>query len=158
MGLSLGGASSNTNSSSTGTSANTYSPTQSGVQNQAGSNLMSDLTAAQSGTLTPGTQAEATSIADAINQTSAAGGSRIQQFLAGRGFGSSGQTGQADLQSELARESAQGANTANYAGQQNQMNSNNLLAALNYAFTSLGSSGASFGSSSGSAFGGGLKI
>jgi hypothetical protein len=111
-----------------------------------------------------------TTSADQINKTAKAGTDRVQQMLAARGLGQSGQTGQATLQGELARESALGTNTANYAGMQSQMNSQNLLAALNYAFTSLGSTasgtstgkssqwglgaGASFGTSSG-AFGGG---
>lgn len=148
MGVGLGASGGGTNSSSTGMTANTYSPTQTGVQNLTGTTLASDLTAANAGTLTPGTTAEETSAADQINKTSAAGTNRVTQFLASRGFGPSGQTGQAGLAGELARESSLGTNAATFAGQQNIMNSNNLLAALNYAFQSLGSTGASTGSSS----------
>jgi hypothetical protein len=159
MGLSLGGSMGGTSSSSTGSStqANTYNPTQQTTQGDIGTALQQDLAASNAGVLTPGTQAEETTSADTINKTAAAGMNRTQQLLASRGFGPSGMTGQATLQSELARESAQGANTATYAGMQNTMNSQNLLAALNYAFTSLGStaSGTSTGTSSGWDIGGG---
>ena len=84
----------------------------------------------------------------------------MNQFLAARGFGKSGATGQAALQSELGRETQIGSNTADAYATQGTQNTQNLLAALNYAFTSLGSSasGASSGASSGTAFGGGVKI
>jgi hypothetical protein len=152
MGLSLGGSMGGTTSSSTGSStqAKTFDPTQDYTRGVIGTTLQNNLAAANAGTLTPGTQAMQTSSANQINQTAKAGTDRVQQMLASRGLGQSGQTGQATLQGELARESTLGANTANYAGMQQQMNSQNLLAALNYAFTSLGStaSGASTGQSS----------
>jgi hypothetical protein len=161
MGLSLGGSMGGTTSSSTGSStqANTYNPTQDTTRGVIGTTLQNDLAASNAGTLTPGVQAQETTSADQINKTAKAGTDRVQQMLASRGLGQSGQTGQATLQGELARESAQGANTATYAGMQNQMNSQNLLAALNYAFTSLGStaSGASTGQSSGWGVGGGVS-
>lgn len=159
MGLSYGTQSSNTNSStsSSGSTANTYSPGQTAIQNQVGSNLSSDLAAAATGQLTPGTVAQETAANDQVNKTSAGSLDRVTQFLASRGLGSSGLTGKAGLQSELNRESTIGSNAAAFAGQQNSLNQGNLLAALNYAFTQLGSttgaSSASSGSSSGSQFG-----
>jgi hypothetical protein len=160
MGLSLGGSAGGTTSSSTGSSqqANVYNPTQQTTQGMAATQLQNALSAQGAGTLTPGVQAMETTSADQINKTAAGTTSRVNQMLAARGLGQSGQTGQATLQGELARESALGSNTAQYAGMQSQMNSQNLLAALNYAFTSLGStaSGTSTGKSSGWGVGGGV--
>jgi hypothetical protein len=152
MGLDIGGSLGGTKSSSTGSSteSKTFDPTQQATQGVIGTTLQQDLAAGNTGSLSPGTQAMETTSADQINKTSKAGTDRVQQMLASRGLGQSGQSGQATLQGELARESALGTNTANYAGMQQQMNSQNLLAALNYAFTSLGStaSGQSTGQSS----------
>jgi hypothetical protein len=152
MGLSLGGSMGGTTNSSTGSStqSKTFDPTQDTTRGVIGTTLQNDLAASNAGTLTPGVQAMQTTSANQINQTAKAGTDRVQQMLAARGLGQSGQTGQATLQGELARESALGTNTANYAGMQSQMNSQNLLSALNYAFTSLGStaSGTSTGQSS----------
>ena len=160
MGLSLGGSVGGTSSSSTGSSnqSNTYSAPQTAVQNAAGSTLSSDLADASAGTLTPGTTAEETTAADQINQTSSGLTGRVNQFLAQRGFGASGQTGEATLQGELGRERNLGTNAANFAGQQNTMNNSNLLAALNYAFTSLGSSASGASSGSGSSWGLGAGV
>lgn len=150
MGLSLGGAYGATTSQSTGqsTTANSYAPGQTGLQGDLGKSLSTDLAAKDAGTLSPGTTALKTQAADSINKTSGGLTDRVTQFLAQRGFGKSGATGQASLQGELGRESALGNNEATFAGQQQNLNSQNLLAALNYAFTSLGSSaqGASTGS------------
>ena len=152
MGASLGASGGGTSSSSQASSniANTYSAPQTGIQTDLGKALSTDLTASSGGVLTPGSAAGLTSANDATNKTASGLTSRINQFLAARGFGKSGQTGQATLQGELGRESQIGTNTANaYAGQ-NNLNTSNLLAALNYAFTSLGSSatGQTSGSSS----------
>ena len=161
MGLSLGGSTGGTssNSTSSSTQGNTYSGEQSAVQNQAGSTLSSDLAASNNGTLTPGTTAELTAANDATNKTSGGLTDRVNQYLAARGFGKSGSTGQATLQGELGRESQIGSNTSAAYAQQNTMNTQNLLAALNYAFTSLGSSasGASSGSTSGWGVGAGVS-
>jgi hypothetical protein len=155
MGLSLGGSMGGTSSSSTGSSTtnNTYSPDQAKLQSTTGSTLQNDLAAANGGVLSPGTQAMETQASDQINKTAKAGLDQTDQALAARGFGKSGQTGQATLQSELARESAQGNNAASFAGQQQQINSTNLLTALNYAFTSLGSSASGSSSGKGSSWG-----
>jgi hypothetical protein len=106
------------------------------------------LTAKDTGTLTPGTTAMETQAADQINKTSGGLTDRVNKFLAQRGFGKSGQTGKATLQGELGREAALGSNAATFAGQQQALNSQSLLAALNYAFTSLGQT--AFGKSTGS--------
>jgi hypothetical protein len=117
--------------------------------------LQGDTSAAATGTLSPGVQAGETAAANQINTTSSGLTSRVNQFLAARGFGKSGQTGQATLQGELGRESQLGSNAANFAQVQQQANSGNLLASLNYALTNLGgtTSGTSSGTSSGSNFG-----
>ena len=65
---------------------------------------------------------------------------RIRTKRADRTGGTGGRAGK--------EKAVSGTNAATFAGQQNIMNSNNLLAALNYAFQSLGSTGASTGSSS----------
>jgi hypothetical protein len=160
MGLSLGGSMGGTSSSSTGSSAtnNKYSQDQLNLQSTTGSTLQNDLAAANGGVLSPGTLAMETQTSDQINKTAKAGSATVDQNLAAKGFGKSGQTGQADLQSELARESAQGNNAATFAGQQQQMNSQNLLAALNYAFTSLGSSSSGSSSGTGSSWGVGAGV
>lgn len=164
MGLSMGESSGGTTSSATGSSTQnkTFSPGQTSLQKQIGTNLSSDLTAADAGTLTPGTTAMETQAADQINKTSSGLTDRVNQFLAQRGFGKSGQTGKATLQGELGREAALGSNAATFAGQQQALNSNNLLAALNYAFTTLGqtATGTSTGQSSGwgQQVGGGIAV
>lgn len=154
MGLSLGGGSSQGTSSST--TSGTYSPAQSGLQNQLGSTLSTDLAAANAGVLTPGNTAALTAKNDATNKTSNGLTGRITNFLAQRGFGASGQTGEANLQGELGRESQVGSNTASAYADQGNQNSSNLLAALNYAFTSLGSS--SDGAQQGSGFNWGASV
>lgn len=144
-----------TSSSSTGSStqSNTYSPGQTSLQSQLGSSLSSDLAGASAGTMSPGVTAQETASADAINKTAAGTGSRISQFLASRGFGKSGATGSAGLQTELGRQSDLASNQANFAGVQQNVNGQNLLASLNYALTSLGSSGTGASSGSGSSWG-----
>jgi hypothetical protein len=71
----------------------------------------------------------------------------------------SGQSGQTTLQTELAREGAQAGNLEAGGASQLQQNNTDLLSALNYAFTSLGSaaSGNQSGTSSGSQFGGSVS-
>jgi hypothetical protein len=115
--------------------------------------LSQDLAAASGGVLTPGNTASLTAADDATNKTDTGLTSRVNQFLAQRGFGQSGQTGQTTLQGELGRESQIGTNQAGALVNQGNQNSNNLLAALNYAFTSLGSSAAGNTSGYGSSYG-----
>lgn len=160
MGLSLGGSYGSSNQSATGTSttANTYAPGQTALQNQIGSNLSAALTSANAGTLSPGVEAQKTASAGAINRTAAGTLDRTNAYLASRGFGKSGATGKAALQTELGRQSSLAGNEANYAGIQQGLNSQNLMAALNYAFTALGqtAAGTSTGKSSGFGIGGGI--
>jgi hypothetical protein len=160
MGLSLGGSYGSSNQSATGSStqANTYSPGQTTLQSQLGSNLSTSLSDANAGVMTPGVTAMKTAAADTINKTSGGLMDRVNSFLAARGFGKSGQTGQAALQGELGRESQLAGNEANFAQVQQGVNSQNLLASLNYALTSMGltASGASTGSSSGWGVAGGV--
>jgi len=162
VGLSLGGSTSSGSSNATNstTQSNTYSPGQTSLQNQLGSSLSSGLTAATNGTMSPGVAAQETASADQINKTSAGTGSRISQFLAARGFGKSGATGSAGLQTELARQSSLAGNNANFAQVQQGVNSQNLLSSLNYALTSMGmtGSGSASGSSSGTSFGAGATF
>jgi hypothetical protein len=158
MGVSLGGsyASSKGTStaSSTGAQDYTYSPQQAAVRNLLGDSLATNLRSSQQGTLSPGVEAQKTQAAEDINRTSTSGlQSRIEQFLGARGFGKSGATGKATLESELSREGQQGANAANFAQIQQNQNNATLMAALNYAFTQLGlttqESGTTSGKSSG---------
>lgn len=160
MGLSLGAASGGTTSSATGSGVqnNTYAPGQTNLQGQTGSYLSQALSAASNGTLTPGVTAGETQADNQINQTAAGTTSRVDQMLAARGFGPSGKTGQATLQGELGREAGIGNEAGVAQGQQQNLNSSNLLAALNYAFTSLGSSSSGQSSGSGSSWGVGAGV
>jgi hypothetical protein len=153
MGLSYGQSSGQTSSSgttaSTGSQQNVYAPGQTALRGQVGGTLSQDLTAANAGTLSPGVTAMETNAADQINKTSSGLTDRVNQFLAQRGLGKSGQTGKATLEGELGRESQLGTNAATFAGQQTNLNQQNLLAALNYAFSSLGSNVNQTGTTSG---------
>lgn len=157
---SFGGAGGSTESQtkSSSTQANTYAPGQTALQTQLGSALSTNLGASQAGTMTPGVMAQKTAAADTINKNSAGLLDRVNSYLAQSGFGKSGATGKAAVQSELGRQSALGANEANFAQVQQGVNTQNLLAALNYAFQSLGqtASGVSTGTSSGWSLGGGV--
>jgi hypothetical protein len=160
MGVSLGGSYGQTSSSATSTGQQnqqkTFSPGQSSLQDQLGTSLASSLAASTSGGLSPGVQAQQTQAADAINTTSSGLTDRVTKFLAQRGFGKSGKTGQATLQGELGRQGALAGNAANFAGVQQNANSGNLLAALNYALTNLGMSTTASGSSTGNTSGWGI--
>ena len=162
MGLSLGGSGGGTTSNATSASSqsNKYSPGQTALQDQTGTTLSSDLAASSAGKLTPGTVAQETAADDQVNKTSSGLTDRVNSFLAQRGFGKSGSTGKATLEGELGRESQVGSNAATFAGKQDSLNSTNLLAALNYALTSLGSSatGTSSGDSSSWGVGAGASV
>jgi hypothetical protein len=161
MGAMLGGSYGSTQSkstaSSTGSQSGVYSPGQSGVQGQIGSNLSSDLAAAAGGKLTPGTVAQETTADDQVNKTAGGLTDRVNQFLAAKGLGKSGATGKATLEGELGRENQIGANAANFAGQQNGLNQTNLMAALNYAFTQLGTTDSASGTTTGNGSGWGIS-
>ena len=155
MGLNYGQSSGSTTGSQSGQTAGVYSPGQTALQTQLGSSLSTNLADANAGVMSPGVTAEKTAAADTINKTSGGLMDRVNSFLAARGFGKSGQTGQAALQGELGRESQLGGNEANFAQVQQGVNSQNLLASLNYALTNMGmtSSGTSSGTSKNSNFG-----
>jgi hypothetical protein len=154
VGLSFGGGSSSgTSSSNTSQNqSNVYAPGQTSLQSQLGGTLANDLTTASEGTLSPGVTASETAADNQTNQTAGGLTDRVNAALAARGFGPSGTTGKTTLQGELARESQIGNNANAATVQQQTLNQSNLLAALNYAFTSLGSTGgsSSSGYSSGS--------
>jgi hypothetical protein len=157
MGLSLGGSSGSTKSTtdSSASSQNTYSPGQTFLQQALTSLLSSIVPSLGTGTLSPTTTAQETSSADQINRTAKAGATGLQNSLAARGLGQSGQSGDVSLQTELAREGAQGSNIANFSAVQSQQNNSTLIDALQAAYTALGSSGtgSTSGSSSGSSGG-----
>lgn len=152
MGLSFGGGSSSGTQQSNQNQNYVYSGPQQSLQSQLGGTLAQDLGAASSGSLSPGVLAGETSADNQINQSGQAALTRTQQQLAARGFGPSGQTGQATLQSALNTQNNIADETGVAQQQQQNLNTSNLLAALNYAFTSLGQNGSSSGSSSGSNF------
>jgi len=150
LGGSTGGSSSKTSSTSSSTSQPTYSGNQYSLQNLLAQALSSLVPSAASGGTSPQVQAVETGNANQINQTSAAGGTAINRFLASRGFGQSGQTGQAGLQTELARQAAQGNNLASGGGLQLQQNNTTLADALEFAYANPGSSNAGNASGTGS--------
>jgi hypothetical protein len=117
--------------------------------------LQSLLPSVASGGTSPQVQALETQNANQINKTSSTTGDAMQRFLASRGFGQSGQSGQVALQTELGRQAALGANGSNAAGLQLQQNNQTLADALNFAFNTPGSSttktGSTFDTGTGSA-------
>lgn len=165
MGLSLGGSLGGTDSKSTGTSSGTqsatFSPAQSGIQGLLASLFQTLIPSMTSGQLSPATAAVTTGNADQINKNYATVGDTLQSKLAARGMAGSGQSGETTLQTELARQGAQAGNLEAGGASQLQQNNSSLLDALNYAFTSLGSSssaaGASTGNTSGWGVGGGVS-
>ncbi len=157
MGLSFSGGSQKSQQNQNTSSAATYSPEQSSLQSMLGSVFSTLIPSLTSGTLSPNTAAAETASANQINQNYASAGSNTQKQLAARGFGSSGQSGTATLQTELGRQGALAGNTSAAANSQLSQNNSSLLDALQYAFTNIGSSGSSAGSSSGSNFGWGAS-
>jgi len=153
MGLSLGGqagGSSNTttgsgtataNSSGTSAATPTYTGEQSSLQSMLSQVFSSLLPAASSGGISPNVQAVQTAGADQINKTAAASGDKMNRFLASRGFGQSGQVGQSELQTELGRQAALGANASAASGLQLAQNNTALQDALTFAFQNPGKTG-----------------
>jgi hypothetical protein len=150
MGLGLGGShgsSTNTTTGSgtaTGTSSgtsdatSTYGSLQNALQTTL-ANLFQRLLPDQSG-VSQNVQALQTAGADQINRAAQGSSDRTTQFLASRGFGQSGQTGQAQLQNELARQSALGQNASAAAKMQLDQNQQTLANALQFAFANPGQS------------------
>ena len=157
MGLSLGGSYGSSDSKSTGTSANTYTPGQSDLQTTLTKAISTMLPGVTSGGISPNVQAMQTQNANTINKTDTGLASRMQKFLSQRGFGQSGESGKVALQSELGRESDLAANNSGAAATQVSQNNGWLSTALNAAFNAIGGSGSSTGSSSGFQVGGGAS-
>jgi hypothetical protein len=125
-----------------------FNPTQTAVQTAAGNKLTSELNGGID------TTPMATAGTNAINQTYKGIGDRLQQSLGARGFGNSGASGTAALQTEVGRAGAVGdlqSNLQSYALQQQQ---NALQQATQFGFAAPGTSGTSTntGSGTGSAF------
>ncbi len=162
MGLNLGfgggSTSSKTDSTATENKSSTFSPGQSETQGSLGDYFRKLLASLSSGVLSPQVQAQTTGTADTINKSFAATGDSLNRQLAERGFGQSGQTGKATLQTELARQGAQAGNLEAGASNQLQQNNASLLDALNYAFTNLGTSTSATGTTSGSGSGYGAFV
>jgi hypothetical protein len=148
MGLSLGGT--NSSSTSSGSNSNTYTAGQTSLQNSLMTALSQLLPAASNGSLSPNVQNTETANANSINQQYSQVGQNMNRYLAARGFGQSGSTGQAALQTELGRQGALAANESSASGQQLSLDSTLLSDSLQAAFNSTGStsSGATSGSSS----------
>lgn len=129
-----------------GSTTPTYTAPQSTLQ----TNLAQALQTFLSGNgYTPQVQALQTQSADQINQTAKNTGTALQRQFAARGFGQSGPSGQATLQTELARQGNLAQNNANFAGLAlNQWNTG-LQDALNFAFANPGQSATTSGTSSG---------
>ncbi len=160
MGLSLGGSygSSSSSSKSSGSQAPTYTGDQSGLQSTLAQALQSMLGVFSTGGISPNVAAVQTQNADTINKSYSGLGDRINKFLAARGFGQSGESGKAQLSTELGRQGALAGNNANAAANQLNLGSNWLQDALAFAFANPGqvSSATGSGNSSGFSVGGGV--
>jgi len=156
MGLNFGGTS--TNSTASGSTAGTYSPAQSSLQNSLMQALSQLLPATANGSVSPNVANMETANASQINQQYNGMGDQMNRYLAARGFGQSGQTGQAAEQTNLAREGALASNTSAASGQQLGLDSTLLSDSLSAAFQQIGntSQGTTAGSSSG--WGAGLSV
>lgn len=153
LGALLGGLS-NTTAARTGTSSGTYgssgsttptfSPIQSGLQAATGTALENEITNGPN--ITP----LATSGTNSINQTYQSIGDRLQQSLSSRGFGNSGASGSAALQTELGRAGSVGSLQSNLEGYALQQQQNALAQATGFGFAAPGSTTSGGGTSSGS--------
>lgn len=159
-GASVGGTSSKTSStsSSSGSSTPTYTGDQASLQGMLTQLFQQLLPAAGSGGLSPNVQAGVTSGADAINKNYASLGDNLNRQQAARGFGQSGLVGQGQLETELSREGAIGANLASGRNQQMQQNNSLLSDALAFAFANPGQQSSSSGTTSGTSSGSGWGV
>jgi hypothetical protein len=168
--LSFGGTqqSSAAQSTSTGNAATTptYNSFQTTLQSLLSNVMGTLLPSVASGGVSPNVQATETASADQINKSYSSLGDRMTKFLAARGFGQSGKSGQVQLQTELGRQGALAGNASAAAGQQLNLDTNYLSDALAFAFANPGSmatgtttgSGTQSGSGSGWGFDVGGKI
>lgn len=141
---------SNTGStSSSGASNPTFTGGQTAMQGSLGTALSNEI---QNG---PNITPLATSGTNSINQTYQGIGDRLQQSLSSRGFGNSGASGSAALQTNLGRAGAVGDLQSNLQGYALQQQQNAMGQALGYSFAapgstfSNGSTGSSYGTSVG---------
>lgn len=153
MGLSMGATHGSTDSSSTGASGNTYTSGQSSLQDQLMAAFSKLLPGVASGSMSPNVTNMQTAKADQINQNYSGLGDKMNRFLAARGFGQSGQTGKAAMQTELGRQGALAANASAASGEQLNLNQSILSDSLLGAFNAIGATGNTTGSSSGTSFG-----
>jgi hypothetical protein len=151
MGLNFGGSSNQSSGASTSTP--TYSGPQSSLQSSLLSAFQSILPGITSGGIGPNVQAVQTQNANTINKSYSSIGDRMNKFLAGRGFGQSGQSGQTALQTELGRQGALAQNDSNAAGLQLSQNSTWLADMFNAAFANPGKTATDTSSGSASNWG-----
>lgn len=124
----------------TGTS--TQAPTYTTPQTTMQGSLADSLQAILSGSgYSPQVKALQTQSADQINKSFQSQGDRTSRFLAQRGFGQSGKTGTAALQTDLARQAALAGNTATYGGYALDQFNKGLADAMQYAFANPGYTG-----------------
>lgn len=125
---------------SSGSTTPTFSPIQSGVQAATGNALENEV--ANGPNITP----LATSGTNSINQTYNSIGDRLQQSLSSRGFGNSGASGTASLETNLGRAGAVGGLQSNLEGYALQQQQTALGQATGFGFAAPGSSYGSSGS------------
>lgn len=133
--------------STTGGSSPTFNPNQTAMQGTVGSALSNEI---QNG---PNITPLATSGTNSINKTYQGIGDRLQQSLSSRGFGNSGASGSAGLQTELGRAGAVGDLQSNLQGYALGQQQTALGQGLGYSFATPGSTYSSSTGSSGSSYG-----
>jgi hypothetical protein len=129
MGLSFGGTTTDSNAKAQTLPA--MNPLQGSLQQTLSSVLQSLVPAVGSGGISPNVQATQTAADNETNQNYSSLGTRMNRFLAARGFGQSGQAGQTQLQTELSRQGAIGKNASNAANSQLGLDTGFLSDALN---------------------------
>lgn len=130
-----------------GSTSPTFSPTQTGVQSATGAALENEV---QNG---PNITPLETSGTNNINQTYQSIGDRLQQSLASRGFGNSGASGSAALQTNLGRASEIGNLQSSLEGYAMQQQQTALGQATGFGFAAPGSTYGSSTTGSGSSYG-----
>jgi len=148
MGSTQQSTAANSTSAGSGTTTASYGPIQSTLQFLLSNVMGTLLPSVASGGVSPNVQATETASADQINKNYSSMGDRMTKFLAARGFGQSGKSGQVQLQTELGRQGALAGNASAAAGQQLGLDTTYLSDALQMAFANPGST--SVGTSSGS--------
>jgi hypothetical protein len=124
-------------STNTGTSTPTYTAPQTGLQGDLASTLTKKLAGG------PDVTPYAVAGTDAINKTYKGIGDRLMQSLAARGFGNSGLTGTAALQTELGRAGAIGGLQGQLNEQALQQQNDTIEQALRAAYANPGTTSTS---------------